>query len=479
MALIFNCSFCGEELHSQVSNAGELINCKNCSQRVLVPENMKGKRETKDEYFKQSEKIDYKIAIPPQCVLPIKPRTPEYIQAETKDSLLEFWGTTWSAWRSLVLSSVSNTYAQAAKTEFETFMKNSANVNDPILNSFLSQHPPRPGEFLIAFSASDKRPAFVLTSLRLWMYDNQNQQYMDIELENILDFESKKEERGFKVKTRLKDNTECTYEIIEDVPSDKAIKLAIKRSRDFKEKSDRFSETVESAETASLLKDNSWFIKVDSGNGEMLSYNQAELASLLRANILDGKHKKDSAVVIYTKTADGNWTQKSATLLEYAKNNYKLRVLYQPVWAHAMAGLKLGAVLGAILKILDTALLIKTVNPGMAILFAVMVAACVFIRKWTAIAALAFIIGVNAKANLFLMALAALLVGAILGSLPGMAIGGFIGFSRRRSLPLAKDATPESSGLFLTAALAPLIAGSALIAFYIFSVTPWLISVLK
>ena len=76
------------------------------------------------------------------------------------------------------------------------------------------------------------------------------------------------------------------------------------------------------------------------------------------------------------------------------------------------------------------------------------------------------------------MALGAGLAGAILGSLPGMGIGGILGYYKKDSLLLAKDAPPESKHLFIWAGLLPLVAGIVIIAFYIFVFTPWLVSLL-
>lgn len=77
---------------------------------------------------------------------------------------------------------------------------------------------------------------------------------------------------------------------------------------------------------------------------------------------------------------------------------------------------------------------------------------------------------------MFLMILAGMLVGALLGCLPGMGIGGIIGVARRGSLPTAHDASPEPAGLWLRAVILPLLAEGGLLAFCITVFNPWLIS---
>ena len=67
----------------------------------------------------------------------------------------------------------------------------------------------------------------------------------------------------------------------------------------------------------------------------------------------------------------------------------------------------------------------------------------------------------------------ATLVGAILGCLPGMAIGGAIGLSRRKTLPCATDAGPEPDGLFLKVFVFPILGGAALWTLYLLIFNPW------
>jgi hypothetical protein len=74
--------------------------------------------------------------------------------------------------------------------------------------------------------------------------------------------------------------------------------------------------------------------------------------------------------------------------------------------------------------------------------------------------------------------LSATLVGAVLGCLPGMAIGGIIGVSRKQALARAKDAEPEPAGLALKTVAFPFAGAGAVWGLYFFVFNPWLASVL-
>jgi hypothetical protein len=145
-----------------------------------------------------------------------------------------------------------------------------------------------------------------------------------------------------------------------------------------------------------------------------------------------------------------------------------------------MAGLKWGALVGVGLKLLDTLIMLGSADPALAFMFLVAIGVC-FIPRVGMIAVIIVVIAMAkfTRVNLFIMGLAAALIGAILGCLPGMAIGGIIGFRRKSSLSCARDATPEPEGLFVKAVLLPLIGGCGLFVFYILVFNPWLVSVLE
>ena len=229
----------------------------------------------------------------------------------------------------------------------------------------------------------------------------------------------------------------------------------------------------------SLRKEKDWFIGVEEGDSRHY-YGKEELTTELRTNILEGKHEKDNGVVIHLKDEDGNWQQTESALDEFAKSHFKLQVLYQPVWSHAIAGLKWGAIGGVALKLLDTLIMLGSVDPTLAFFFLVAVALCFIPRIGImAVIVFAFITMKFTQMNMFLMGLSAGLIGATLGCLPGMAVGGIVGLSRKNSFSLAKDASPEPDGLVLKAVILPLISGVGLIAFYVLVFNPWLMGVLE
>lgn len=153
----------------------------------------------------------------------------------------------------------------------------------------------------------------------------------------------------------------------------------------------------------SLQKEKDWFIGIEEGGGLTHYYDKEQIVTELRTNILEGKYEKTTSVVIHSKDKDGKWQQSTSTLEEFAKNHFKLRVLYQPVWSHAMAGLKWGAIGGVFLKLADTFLMLLSVDGGMAVLFAVAVGACMIPRiGWIGIAAISYFMFKFSRANFFL-----------------------------------------------------------------------------
>lgn len=223
-----------------------------------------------------------------------------------------------------------------------------------------------------------------------------------------------------------------------------------------------------------------WFIVVDAGLDTQCHYEKKDLKTGLRTAIVEGKHQQNSAVAIYAKTKEGKWTQVDNTLLGFAKSHFYLHVLYEPVWSHAMAGLKWGAITGMILKLLDTLIALGSVDPGLAFLFLIAIGACMIPRiGFVAMAVISFYLIKLSKINFFFMGIAAALAGAMLGCLPGMAIGGAIGFYRKKSLPVAQGAIAEADNLVLKAFVLPLLGGVAGIVCYFYVINPWLIKVIE
>lgn len=232
-----------------------------------------------------------------------------------------------------------------------------------------------------------------------------------------------------------------------------------------------------------------WYILIDSTDGTRISYDKKEIKTRLRANILTGKHDKNSSAIIFTKRKPlflpnkdrwnliTNWNQKTTTLSEFAKKHFAVGSLYQPVWSYAMAGLKWGAVIGIILKSIDSSISLYQTDPVMA--FLVTMGVLIFlIPRFGKMQFVIFYILASRYPDtelLLPMILSVALVGSALGCLPGMAVGGIIGLLRRRSMPRAYDAVSESGRVIVKAVLLPFLAGFGVVFVYIFVIFHWLL----
>lgn len=239
------------------------------------------------------------------------------------------------------------------------------------------------------------------------------------------------------------------------------------------------TEIKESHEMSSLKKETDLFVRINEINESIRYYRKNELNTILRKDILEGRYDKNAPIVIYSKDKDGKWDKADSNLFQFAKSYFKLRILYQPVWAHAMAGLKWGAILGIGIKLLDSTVMLGMVDPVLAFMFLGVIAVCFIPRiGFVAVIIISIAMVKFTNMNLFMMFLSAALVGAILGCLPGMTIGGIIGLVRNKSIIQANDAAPEPEGMFYKAVLLPLLGGGSLIAFYLFVFNPWLVNLL-
>ncbi|MBK8500253.1 MAG: hypothetical protein IPL52_15880 [Flavobacteriales bacterium] len=233
-------------------------------------------------------------------------------------------------------------------------------------------------------------------------------------------------------------------------------------------------------EMESLKQEMDWFIAIRSNNSERALLDKGQFVASLREGILSGRYSKTSNLDVHTKANDGKWAVATVNLGEFAKGRFGLRVLYEPIWAHAVSGLKWGAIVGVGLKLLDTLILLGSADPRMAALFAASVGVCFIPRfGFAACIGLAIVTAKVSKANFFIMGLSAALIGAVLGCLPGMAIGGAIGLARKKGLILANDSGAEGSSIILKAVVFPLLAGVTLWILYVFVFNPWLVSVLE
>jgi len=243
---------------------------------------------------------------------------------------------------------------------------------------------------------------------------------------------------------------------------------------------------------AFLLDKKDWYILIDSIDGKKISYDKKEIKTRLRANILAGMHDKNSSAIIFTKripflparkgswNLENKWNQKATTLAEFGKKHFAVGVLYQPIRSYAKAGLKWGAAIGIILKSIDSSIGLYQTDPFMAVLVTMGILVC-FIPRFGPMSFILFLFMASRYPGtefLLPMILGVALVGASLGCLPGMAVGGLIGWGRRRSIPRAYDAVSEPKSVIVKAVLLPFMAGCGVIFVFLFVVLqlllPWL-----
>ena len=236
-------------------------------------------------------------------------------------------------------------------------------------------------------------------------------------------------------------------------------------------------ELVDGPETEPEQEDDGWSMLVTNDSGTTYHYEREQILTDLKSNISNGYHEKNNKIVIYSKNRKGKWEQTDSTLDRFVSGHFKLQALYEPVWSYAKEGVKIGAIVGVLLKLLDTFIGLLAVDVEAAIFFGIALAICIIpIKNWIKFGAFAiFYFKFKPRANFFFMILGSALAGALLGCLPGMAIGGVVGHFRKKSLPLAKDANNESVGVYFKAILIPLIAGCALILLFVFFFMPWLV----
>lgn len=234
-------------------------------------------------------------------------------------------------------------------------------------------------------------------------------------------------------------------------------------------------ETEVDAELAQHRSTSAWLVVTRPSDGERQIHDKQAFLPAIGNCIVAGTLRADDAIEIHVQDASGTWSQTTRSVADFAKSNFELRVLFEPVWSHAIAGLKWGALIGIGLKLIDTFVALSSVNPGIALLFLVTVGVCLIPR--IGMAGVIFVSLATARfshANFFVMGGAAALTGATLGCLPGMAIGGVVGLARRSALPRAASTAHESGDVVAKAIVVPLCGAAALLSFYFFVAIPWM-----
>jgi hypothetical protein len=234
-------------------------------------------------------------------------------------------------------------------------------------------------------------------------------------------------------------------------------------------------------DTTDLMKKTSkWFIIVDGNDGNRNYYDLNVFNNELSNGIVNGSLGSENKLVAHFKNEKNEWQTEMSTVRKFARGFSNLRNLYDPIWNHALAGLKWGAYLGVALKMLDTAIMLGREDIKMALFF-IGTIVLLFIPR-IGIAAIIIISIVMMKfteVNFFMMVLSAGLTGAILGCLPGMFIGGTVGLLRRNSFKRACDVEREGFGAIVKSVILPLAGSVALIYTYLFIFNPWLATVLN
>jgi len=239
-------------------------------------------------------------------------------------------------------------------------------------------------------------------------------------------------------------------------------------------------EQIEPSTLETHKKDTTWLVEVQPQEGDFDYYNRRTFIDQMRNNILEGNYTMDTPVTVFVKPENGIWSSTNYTIKQFSRQHHKLDLLFRPIREHASKGLYWGAVTGVFLKLLDTTITLASVDPALALFFVVAIAVCFIPRiGFVGMMVIGFLLMKNFEVNFFLMAFVAAFTGGILGSLPGMGIGGLIGCIRRNNLPLAKDVKPEPGYYLFTIGFLPLLAGIGLIIFYLLIFNPWLIEQLK
>jgi ankyrin repeat protein len=220
------------------------------------------------------------------------------------------------------------------------------------------------------------------------------------------------------------------------------------------------------------------FITVPTSEGRVRYYAVEKIAGALRKAILSGLHTSTSILQLHTRVSENEWNVSNQALGEFAQGYFKLNVLYRPVWACAMAGLKWGIFAGVGLKLVDTTVALMLVEPMAAVLLMVAVAVSFTPRVGViGVIVVSLVMMKFYSVNFFLMGLVAALTGAALGALPGMALGGVLGLKIRHKQVFMPDVQREGKDILRRAILFP--AGGALLIFGVYGglILPWIESV--
>jgi hypothetical protein len=180
----------------------------------------------------------------------------------------------------------------------------------------------------------------------------------------------------------------------------------------------------------------------------------------LREAILEGRFATPGTVARIVVPgapvpADGGWQP----IARLACSHADLRAAYRPVWDTGVRYMWIGAAVGIGLKLLETTLSIFSVDGGAGFLWLLTLGSIAVSSRWALapLAVIYFSFKAGIRANLFITAIAAALVGVAFGAPIGLVIGTLVGYSRREKLPMAPDAEPEGSRPTLPGVALPVV----------------------
>jgi hypothetical protein len=220
-----------------------------------------------------------------------------------------------------------------------------------------------------------------------------------------------------------------------------------------------------------------WFVEALTSDGQRRLCTKKEFKKVLREDILAGLLKADDEVRIHTKRKDGRWEDTTAALRGFALHHHRLRIVYEPVWTHALNGFLWGASAGIGFVILNALILASMQGPRVAICFAAGLLALLIPRVGRTIAKVIFFVSGLMGYGGILGSVLAMAVWAILLGLTGMMIGGAIGWVREEKLPRAPDVPAEGGAIVVKALVLPLIGSLLAWGVFIFVVYPWAVRV--
>jgi len=148
------------------------------------------------------------------------------------------------------------------------------------------------------------------------------------------------------------------------------------------------------------------------------------------------------------------------------------------VWTHADTGGKWGIVAGVLFALLNALIVYAMTDPVVAICLGAAFLTLLIPRFGPAIAPWVLgLLGLMGKFGVALGLSIAVIAWLILLGLPGMTIGGAVGWVREQKLPRAPDAPAEGDAIVIKAVLLPLIGSLLAWGVFIFVVYPWAVSV--